>query len=410
MSRAIDPKPVMAGSTATRPTARPPIAVLVMLAAVSPLAINMFVPSIPSIAEGFGAPYATIQLGLSLYMACMAAAMLFAGPISDRIGRRPVLIGSMVLFVIGSLICIAAPNALTFLAGRVIQAASATGIVLSRTIIGDVYPREESASMIGYVVMAMAVAPMIGPAVGGLLDELAGWRMSFSMMMGFGAVTLVWTLLALPETNRSQGQSFSDQVASWRALAAIPVFWLYTMAASMTVCVFFAFLGGGPAIADVTLGQSPFEYGLWFAALALGYMSGNFLSGRFSAQLGVETMVRRGAQASVTGTAIAMALLMTGFLIPATFFLPMVLVGVGNGMTLPNATAAVISLRPEAGGAASGLLGATQIGAGAIASILGALASMGGESAFGLLALMVCAALIAWLFAILATREHGDTV
>ena len=405
MSRAIDEQPAAAGQStaAVQPSARPPIVILVMLAAVSPVAINMFVPSIPSIAEDFDAPYAKIQLGLSLYLACMAAAMFVVGPVSDRIGRRPVLIASMALFVVGSLLCVASSNAVMFLLGRVIQAASATGIVLSRTIVRDVHPREKSASVIGYVVMAMAVAPMIGPAVGGIVDEAAGWRSSFLLMGAFGLVTLICTYFVLPETNQSQGQSFAGQVASWRELAGIPCFWLYTAASSFGVSIFFAFLGGGPAIAAITLELSPSEYGLWFAVLALGYMTGNFISGRFSQSIGIEPMVRRGAMFSLAAPVIALTLILPGFLNAATLFIPMLLIGIGNGMMLPNSTAAVISLRPEAGGAASGLLGSTQIGSGAVASIAGALAAADGQSPVGLLSLLIAIAAAALFFAVWAT-------
>ncbi|MEL6922157.1 MAG: MFS transporter, partial [Pseudomonadota bacterium] len=191
---------------------RPALIILVLLAAVSPLAINLFVPSMPSIGEDLGAPYAQVQYGLSLYLVFTALLQPISGPISDRIGRRPVLIVTLILFLIGTLICMWSPNLTTFLIGRAIQAASAAGMVLSRAIVRDVYPREKSASMIGYVVMGMAVAPMVGPAIGGAIDGWLGWRASFGFLGLFGLVALLATWLALPETNRSTASSFSQQV------------------------------------------------------------------------------------------------------------------------------------------------------------------------------------------------------
>ncbi|MCR9122831.1 MAG: multidrug effflux MFS transporter [Phyllobacteriaceae bacterium] len=398
----------MSQAILSRPGAvRPLLATLVILAAVSPLAINMFVPSMPSIADDLGAPYATVQLGLSLYLFPMAVLQLVAGPVSDRIGRRPVLIAGMTIFIIGSVVCTLAPNVEIFLAGRVIQTASAAGLVLSRTIIRDIYPREKSASMIGYVVMGMAVAPMIAPAIGGLADEIAGWRAPFVLLTLFGVAALVATLAFLPETNETRGGNARSQIATWGMLVRMPAFWLYAMTSTLASTVFFGFLGGGPAVSDAFLGQTPFEYGLWFSLCALGYLIGNFLSGRFSQQRGIEAMVRDGSLVTLVGMVVSLALFAFGANHPAALFIPIALIGVGNGLVLPNATAAVISLKPEASGAASGLLGAMQIGGGAIASVIGAYAAGGGHSPVGLTATLSIMALAALVVALIAIRAPG---
>lgn len=386
--------------------AKPPLATLVILAAVAPLAINMFMPSMPSIAADFGVSYATVQLGLSLYLFMMAVLQLVTGPISDRVGRRPVLIACMSIFIFGSLVCTFAPNVEIFLIGRVIQSTSAAGIVLSRTIVRDVYPREKSASMIGYVVMAMTIAPMLAPALGGLADELAGWRASFAILTFFGVIVLVATFIFLPETNTNQGQTARAQIAAWGVLARMPAFWLYALTSSVTSALFFGFLGGGPAVSSVFLGQSPFEYGVWFALCAVGYATGNFLSGRFSLVRGIERMVRDGALLSVAGGAVLLMLFAAGVNHPASLFFPMVLIGIGNGLVLPNGTAAVISLKPEASGAASGLLGAMQIGFGALASIGGAFAAAGGGSPIGLATYLTVISLVAVALAFAAIRSR----
>ncbi|TCD11815.1 multidrug effflux MFS transporter [Oricola cellulosilytica] len=348
---------------------RPSILTLVLLTAVSPLAINLFVPSMPSIAADLGAPYATVQLGLSLYLLMTAALQLVIGPLSDQLGRRPVIYAGMVLFLIGTAMCVFASNAAMFLAGRVFQAASASGLVLSRAIVRDVYPREKSASMIGYVVMGMAIAPMVGPAIGGFIDQISNWRMSFVALGAFGMIAICTALLTLPETNRFRGAPLRDQIASYRALLRLPLFWVYSGVAAFTSGIFFGFLGGGPAVSSVYLGLGPFFYGLYFAFCAFGYSVGNFLSGRFSERRGLERMMLDGALISVTGPLLTIVLFSAGLEHPLSFFLPLALVGVGNGMTLPNVTAAAIGLRPEAAGAASGLLGALQIGLGALASV-----------------------------------------
>ena len=388
--------------------ARALLLTLVVLAGVSPLAINMFMPSMPSIAADFDVPYPTVQLGLSLYLGFMFVLQLVAGPVSDRVGRRPVLIAGMATFIVGSLICALAPDIETFLAGRIIQTASATGFVLSRTIVRDLYPREKAASMIGYVVMGMTVAPMLAPALGGLTDEIAGWRASFAIQALFGAAALLAIAAFLPETNANRGQTARAQFAAWGVLARMPAFWLYALTSALSSAVFFGFLGGAPAVSSAHLGQSPFGYGLWFTLCGLGYLVGNYLSGRFSQARGVERMVRDGAIAALVGPAVALALFAVGIDHPASLFVPLILIGVGNGLVLPNATAAVIGLRAEAGGAASGLLGAMQIGVGALASIAGALAAGTGGSPIGLTALLLGFAAAALAVALAAIRSPGD--
>lgn len=391
-------------------TSKPRIWILVVLAAVGPLAINIFVPSMPSIAADLDASYATVQLGLSMYLMATAAISLISGPLSDRYGRKPVMVWSLALFLVGSFICLVSTSGSVFLIGRVIQAASATGMVLSRAIVRDVYPREKSASMIGYVVMGMSVAPMIGPAIGGYIDSFAGWRWSFGLLTAFGAVALIAVVFSLPETNLNIGQRATRQIDGYIALAKLPIFWLYVGAASLTSAVFFGFLGGGPAVSSVFFQQTPFEYGLYFSMCALGYALGNGFAGRYSESVGLEKMMTIGAAFSFAGPIISLALFsLSGEPSPWMLFVPLSLIGIGNGMTLPNVTAAAISVRPEAAGAASGLLGSLQIGGGGVASIIGALVAGETGSARELCLLLSAFALAALVITLIAARKSRHT-
>jgi DHA1 family bicyclomycin/chloramphenicol resistance-like MFS transporter len=382
----------------------PSIVTLVVLSAVSPLAINIFLPSMPAMARDFGTSYATIQLGLSLYLAMTAILQIIAGPLSDFYGRRPVILVCLAIFLAGVALSLTATSPAVFIAGRVLQAASAAGIVLSRAIVRDLYEQERAASMIGYVTMGMAVAPMIGPAIGGLLDARFGWQASFWILFALGAIAFALASFDLPETNRGAGAPVSAQFGAYGDLFDSASYWMFALAATLASAVFFAFIGGAPAIASGPLAMAPWEYGLWFSLCALGYMTGNFISGLFSQRAGVMPMVLAGALMTLAGASATGIAYLSGFLTPFTLFAPMLLVGIGNGMTLPNATAAAVSIRPDAAGAAAGLLGALQIGLGAAASVAAGI-FVSGDGGVGIyMALLIACGLGGLVFAALASH------
>jgi MFS transporter, DHA1 family, multidrug resistance protein len=382
----------------------PRLTSLMMVAAVSPLAINIFLPSIPKLIDYFKTDYATAQLGLSLFLAAMSVLQLLIGPLSDKYGRRPVMIGGIVMFLVGTGICIAAPSIHIFLFGRLVQAFAVAGIVLSRAIVRDLVSREKSASAIGYVTMGMAVAPMIGPAIGGLLDELYGWQSSFILLGVLGLMSLGFAVTNIPETNASRGAPIKAQLENYRLLLGTPSFWLYALTGATSAGVFYGFLGAAPAIASGQLGLSPSSYGLWFAITAFGYLVGNFISGRFSEREGIRRMIIMGTLIALSGCAMPFALFPTVGVSSLALFGPMLLVGIGNGMALPSATAAAVSVRPEAAGAASGLMGALQTAFGAILSSLCGFVVEGGTAPIAFAAVIFGVGIISVVLATLKPR------
>lgn len=397
-----------AAAPVTGAAARRPMLVTLMIAsALSPLAINIFIPSMASIAADLSADGATVGLGLSLYLVATALIQLVAGPLSDRYGRRPIILGGMVLFLVGTLLCLMADDVALFLVGRVVQAASATGIALSRAIVRDVYSRERAAAMIGYVTMGLAVAPMIGPLIGGVLDTAFGWRSVFWLLTGIGIVTIVLLAFDLSETNSETGRPILPQLRAYGELAGSSAFWIYVGTSSLTSAVFFGFLGGAPFIAMTVLGMTPAGYSVWFALCAIGYMLGNFATARLSERFRIKTMMVTGAVISLAATSLSLALIAGGLLSPLTLFAPMLFVGFGNGLVLPTATAGGVSVMPQAAGAAAGMLGACQIGVGALSSILAALLATGSGSAVGLLLLMTGIAIAGLGVALSAKRVNA---
>lgn len=400
--------------TTTRPfdnTTPPHILTLVLSAATASIAMNIFLPSLPGMTVYFATDYGIVQLAVSLYLVATAILQLGIGPASDRFGRRPVMLFSFAVFILSTLAAIYAPTIEFLLLCRVLQAFAAAGMVLARAIVRDTVGTDEAASRIGYVTMGMTIAPMIGPVVGGFLDELYGWHASFQLMLAFGIVAFIIVYLDLGETNANPSASMTSQFRSYPELFRSRRFWGYSATAAFTSGAFFAFLGGGPFVSTRILHLSPSTYGLYFAVITIGYALGNFLSGRYSRAVGINRMMLAGNVIAAAGMMLSILLFAIGYDHPLSLFGPTFFVGMGNGITLPSANAGVVSVRPHLAGSASGLGGALQIGGGAALSVLaGAFLSV--ESGpYPLLYVMffssVCA-IACTIYVIIVARQMGE--
>jgi DHA1 family bicyclomycin/chloramphenicol resistance-like MFS transporter len=372
------------------------IAILILVSGLNPIAVNMFVPAMPDIMRGLAADQASVQLVLSVYLFSTAVAQFVLGPLSDRYGRRPVLIGGLILFVGASIVCTTAQSIGALIAGRILQGGGGcVGIVLGRAIVRDRYERDRAAAMIGYVTMGFAIAPMIGPVLGGVLNDQVGWRSIFGLLTALGLLLAALAFLFLPETRVAQPDA-ADRPGFLRSLATLsrlPAFWAYALTTAFGTAVFFAFLGGTPFVAIDMLGMTGTEYGLYFILVPGGFMLGNFLTGRFSQRLGILALVVAGSILTLIAVAAMLLAFVAGWYHPLSLFAPMYLIGFANGLTLANALAGAVSVRPDLAGAASGLAGSLQIGAGGVATVvIGALLAAT-HSVFPLIiAMMVLAA------------------
>jgi len=360
----------MAHPDVSRPAPRPSFAILVAISAIGPLAMNILVPSMPGLEKSFGVSYGTVQLTLTLYLIGMAVCQLIYGPASDHFGRRPMLLAGMMLFFAASLAASLAPNIYFLIAARLVQAiGGSAGIVLARAMVRDVYSREKSASMISYITMAFVVAPMIAPALGGLLEEYAGWRVGFMLLAALGAAVLAAAWATLPETHVHRHTTVNLGFASNAAvLMTHRQFRTYALTLAFTSSIYYAFLGGAPHIVIDIMQRSPLEYGLWFISISATYMVANFLSGRYTQSFGIDRMIFTGNVIAVVGCLFCLGAALTDHLTPATLFLPVAFAGFGNGLTLPNGTAAAISVEPRMTGAAAGMAGFVQMVMGSSAS------------------------------------------
>ncbi|MEO0866048.1 MAG: MFS transporter, partial [Pseudomonadota bacterium] len=229
-------------------TSPPHIATLILLAGVSAMVMNMFLPSLPNMTAYFDTEYRLMQLSVALYLAVSAMMQTVIGPVSDNLGRRKVLLWGIGLFMVATLGCIYAPTAEVFLFFRMCQAIIAVAMVLSRAIIRDLYDQDQSASMIGYVTMGMAVVPMISPGIGGLIEEAVGWKGNFWLFFLVGAL-LFWLVWAdVGETAQPSSKTVLGQFREYPELLRSPRFWGYSLAAAFCSGSFFAYLGGAPFV------------------------------------------------------------------------------------------------------------------------------------------------------------------
>ena len=392
-------------------TTKPPIWLLMSATVSSQLAGTIFLPSLPNMATYFHTDYWVMQLSVTLYLGLNALLQLVIGPLSDRFGRRPVMLAALVLFILATFGTLLATTALVFLICRMGQSFVAAAMVLSRAVVRDTVTQDEAASKIGYITMGMAVVPMVGPMIGGLLDQAFGWQSSFVVMLGAGVALLALTWADLGETNaRLRHGGGTSATKGYGQLLTSPRFWGYCGASAFASGAFFAYLGGAPFLGTELFHLSPGVLGFYFGAPAVGYALGNFLSGRFSARIGVNRMVLAGTLINLGGLTILIAVYLAGFAHPALFFGFFSTIGLGNGLVLPNATAGMLSVRPHLAGTASGLGGAMMIGGGAALSALAGAVLSPGSGAMPLLIIMEVtslAAVAAILLVIARARRIG---
>jgi DHA1 family bicyclomycin/chloramphenicol resistance-like MFS transporter len=371
----LDPTPKDIASRKAGATPWRLLALLIAMAGVGSLSLNILVPAIPSLVNQFAARPASVQLTVSLYLMGLAVAQLVFGPLSDRFGRRPVVVAGLALATVASTAAIFAASIASLIVARVVQSLGAsTGQTIGRAIIRDLYDREHAASMIGLVTSAVVFMPMVAPLIGGILDTLFGWEAIFVFAAGLSLTVFVWAALTLPETRKfsavagERGYSLGDLAA----LTASPRFLGYALCAGLGSAPFFSFLGGAPHVVVSMLGRTSAEYGIWFFVPSIGFMSGNFAVSRLAGRFGIDALIWWGIAFTVVGCLLGVFayVALPGWEM-AAIFLPQIIVGFGNGLLLPTSVAGAVSIRPQVAGTASGLTGFIQMAIGAVAAQLG---------------------------------------
>jgi len=350
---------------------RPSFFMLIAVTAVGPFALNVFVPSMPAVQREFGTGYGSVQLTLSVFLVGLAVAQLVFGPLSDRFGRRPTLLAGLLAFLAGTAVCALATGVVGLSIGRFVQGVGGcAGMTLARTMIRDLYEREQAASVMAYVIMAMVVAPMVAPTIGGLVETEFGWRANFLLTLGLAAIVTLGTWLAVPETHRGERLATTalDLMRVNLDLGRNRRFLGYALSNAFTVANFHSFLGGASYVMVALMGYTPTDYGLYFMSSAVAFMLGNLGAGKLSERLGIDRMITLGTSIGLAG-GIAMAVVHFAVgLDPVTMFGCLAITSIGSGLSLPGGMSGAISVDPRRFGAASGLAGFLQMMMGAIFS------------------------------------------
>ena len=377
---------------------------LALISIIASIAVHMFVPALPALRTDLGASVAVTQLTVSLVMFAMAFTTIVYGGLSDRLGRRPVLLGGLALFTAGAALSWAAPDIWTLLAGRALQGAGAgCGVVLSRAIARDVYGMERVAEVMAYLTAAYVMGPMLAPPLGGALVTLFGWRAVFVFGLAFGVLLIAVVFFIVPETAAKRSGPGHGMAAGYAKLLRMPRFTALILQPGLISGAFFAQATASSYLAIEVMGITPMAFGLWFLVYPLGYITGNFMTGRIGTRRSVDFMVISGA---IIGVGCA-AMLVIGLSIWPTsllaLFLPGFFIGIAQGLCLPHAQAGTMAIAPDLTGSASGAMVFSQMFFAAVCQQLVGVFADGTWVPLGVLYSVTCAlslvfALVAWKY------------
>ena len=350
-------------------------AVLIGAVALGPISTDLYLPSVPWIGRDLGANVAGTQLTLSVFLAAFALAQIPVGPRSDRFGRRPILLTGFAIYVLASIACAFAPSIELLIVARALQAIGAcAGVVLGRAIVRDIYGRDRAARMLAYIGSAMALAPMVGPILGGIVQETLGWRWNFGILTAFGAVALALAWHGLAESNTQRDPTALDparMTANFAKLLRHRAFVGFALTVAFSYAGLFAFISGSSFVLIDALGVPTEQFGFFFALGVIGYMTGTQIAGRLTMRMGIARMIWLGGAVSLAGGAAMVALAPVAADKSWAAFavaLPMACYMIGTGIVMPNAQAGALAPFPQMAGAASALMGFLQM---AIASAVG---------------------------------------
>lgn len=328
---------------------------LVSVTFIGPLSLHLFIPAMPAVKEAFGVSTGMAQLTMSLAMFTMAFFTVAYGGLSDRYGRKRVLLGGLLLFTCGAASCMAAKNIATLLAGRVLQGAGAgCGVVLARAIARDVYGQERVAQVIAYLTAAYVLGPMVAPPIGGQLTAAFGWRALFVLASIAGLLVIFAVIVAVPETRARNTGIPRGVYAGYKSLLRRRRFVGFMLQPGLQSAAFYTQATAASFLAAEQLGASSAKIGLWFFAFPIGFMTGSFISGRIGASRSIEFMTLLGGVVGVVNGALMIAWFCFDGVSMAALYVPGLFVSLAQGLSMPYAQAGAMAVDNELTGSASG--------------------------------------------------------
>ena len=373
--------------------ARAPFLLLVALTACGTMGMHVIVPALPATARAMHMSIASTQLTITLYLVGLAFGQLFYGALSDRFGRRPVLLVGLALFTAASVVTACAPNPAVLIGSRIVQSiGGCAGLVLGRAAVRDGATPEKAAGQLAMLTLVMSMVPAIAPAIGGY-TAFVHWRASYVLLAAMGGATLLVTLAILPETNqaRSGGSSVRSLLAGYAVLTRSRMFWGFAAGGACSTTSFYAFMSASAFIFENVLHRPTQEIGLYYIAMMGGVALGSFIANRLSRVVALRNGLRIANATTIAGALVFLALDVFDLLSGPSVTGAVTLFMIGGGMASPFALAGSVSVNPRAIGAASGLYGFFQMGYGMLCTIAVELWHPG--SVFPVVAIMLGSAL-----------------
>lgn len=374
-------------------TNNPPLWMLSIITLIASMAMHIFVPALPQVAEHFSSSSALAQLTLTAYIVGMGTGQMIYGPLSDRYGRRPVLMCGMLMFTLASLVAFNAPTIEWLTAARLVEGLGAgAGLVLGRAIVRDCHEGEQATRMLSLLNLFLLTAPGLSPFVGSVLTESFSWRAIFIMLIGMGCLNLALTYFLLRETVRQREPSFKAVFKDYRILIRSANFIRYSIAGGCTANSIYAFIGVSPFIFVHQLHRSPHELGLYLAINISGMAVGSFLTRRLVGRINSRTLLKVGNGLSCLSAAIFLVIAIWGKMTVWDVLASTFAFTTGAGMVSPITLSRALNVNPHVSGSSSGFYGFCQQLIGAACA---ALASLGSNPAIAASVTMLGAALIA---------------
>lgn len=400
--------PTVPSGARARPDSLAVGAVLTALAALGQVSVSLYIPSLPALAADLGASPESANMTLSLLLVGLASGQLIYGPLSDRFGRRRVLIAGLTLYLVASILCTIAPTIEALIAARLIQGLGAcAGPVIGRAIVQDVYGRR-AAKALSYIGMAFALSPAVTPIIGGYLQVGFGWRANFVFLSAFAATVWLAVWWLLEETNRERDAGALEParlLGTYGMLLATPVFVGYMLSVAAIFAGLMTYVSMSPFVFIESLGLSPEVFGLLNVFNVAGLITGNLVAGRLTARLGVARLVLAGLALALAGGVLMTATAAAGFLDVAAIVVPLMVFTAGMGIVYPNAMAGAMAPFPRAVGSASALMGFMQMAAGGAVAMAAGYLPHDSHLAMGV---VIAAAAAAGLAAFLALAWRRD--